>query len=127
MSIYFRSIKYKTNYNIGFEVDGDSLAQIKEMQVGDTFIFSHPITVLQYESMQSVPVSGDFYASKTENEYRVYLPFTIAERSAIWSIGGKYSFSVTSYGYSVTLEAKTGWIEDMFKWVFLNEVPTWSD
>lgn len=130
MSIYFRSIKYKTNYNIGFEIDKDSLAQINNMQVGDTFTLSHPVTTYQAENIRNIFTRDGLYVTtpnKAEDAPIVYIPFVIVERSAIWHIGQQYSFSLCTFGYSVTVEAKNGWAEDVFKWVFLDVVPSWAE
>jgi hypothetical protein len=106
--------------------DGQNIDDLSRCQIGDSvsIIFDIPQKIADMVSESGLSDSAGIRIYKDNNTYSVHIPFKIIERdhSFSWNDIG----TLQTLGTSIYVEAKSGYWEDMFKWICLNERPIWA-
>jgi hypothetical protein len=128
--IYFQSRKYETAIDCSFNLyDGNDLASLASFMVGDEVVLLFEITRQMYESVQQLNVhqtSGFVDSASPHNALKrtAHIPFEVVKRSHTCSFCSTKPFSLLTE--SITLQAQSGYWEDLFIWICLGEVPVWA-
>jgi hypothetical protein len=130
MTISFRSIRYGTNYNVGFFLDGTNSRYLLRCSVGDTVSLAWKVSPKQARAINELgnrdvrAISGTLSEPKT---WEVYMQFVIVDKRHYLHEPRENSMSLGLGSSSIVLEAKNWQWEDIFKWLILGDVPKWAN
>lgn len=132
MAIRFRYRKYGTLIDSSFFlVDGQAIAPLDHWHVGDEVSLLFDIEPEQAEAINrrgraypEIRAYSDSGGGHDPKRWYVHIPFLVVKRthSASWRDTGR----LQTIGTSVTLEATSGYWEDVFLWVCCGEHPEWA-
>jgi hypothetical protein len=128
--VYFQSRKYETAIDCSFNLyDGNDLSSFASFMIGDEVVLLFDITRQMYESAQQLnvhPMSVFVDSDSIHNNFKgtAHIPFKVVKRSHACSFRNARSLSLLTE--SITLQAQSGYWEDLFIWICLGEVPVWA-